>query len=74
MRPASGVLSAWLARRNHGLWPRAGGWDDQPLALLVKLEVLDFAYNTLKFMNSKNAEWDLVTTLQRDLKVWIEKD
>lgn len=69
----AGVYSAWRAGRDCNLWPRAGGWDAQPLALLCQFKVLDLVDSTWRYWRTKDAALDKLTKLQADLIKWLDK-
>lgn len=62
----------WRERAERGQWPRAGGWEDQPLALLVQMDTLDLLARTVRYMARPDADWSRLTRLQRDLIHWLE--
>lgn len=49
--------------------PYPGGWAQQPLDVAVALEAMSLAYAT-----GKEKDWTKHSTLQRELRLWLEAD
>ncbi len=75
LTPAGGqaIFKLWRAHE-RGTLPRAGGWEEQPLAVMVQIEMMDLVTNTVRYMARKDADWNNLTRLQRDLVSWLEGD
>ena len=56
------------------MYPRAGGWQDQPLSLLVKIEAIGLVVTTMRFLDQKDADWTKLTATQAALVHWLEAD
>lgn len=63
----------WRARERHGLWPSSGGWEHQPLPLLVQIEAIDLVHKTYIYKNSKNSDWSKLTKTQLELITELDK-
>jgi hypothetical protein len=61
----------WWSWRNYGIFPRSGGWHEQPLAALVRNEAMDMVYSTRRFMMQKDSDWSKLTATQRALADWL---
>ena len=61
-------------RERFGILPRSGGWMDQPLALLVKMEAIGLLVATRRFMAVKGADWKDLSATQRALNTWIDRE
>jgi hypothetical protein len=70
----AGFFAAWRAHSEHGTLPRPGGWEAQPLAVLVRFQVLDLLEQTWRYYRAKNADLSKLTRLQLDLIAWLEED
>jgi len=73
----SAEFTAWDNRRRFNAWPRAGGWQDQPLSLLVHMAAFDLVVGTKDFMDSHASAdagegWDQMSITQVDLIGWLE--
>ena len=65
----------WWEWRSHGKLPKAGGWLDQPLALLVKINAYDLIYNTFTSNEKRNGyALDKLDATQLEIISWIESD
>ena len=62
-------FKAWSEWR-RGLLPRDGGWQDQPLLLLILMEAIDLMVNTHRIMRSENADWKELSKTQRAIVSW----
>lgn len=71
--PPTMIVQLWLDRRRFGSLPKAGGWNEQPLALMVQMDLLDLVDSTCRHKATPEADWTLFTPLQRDLIGWLEK-
>lgn len=81
MGPSAAVASAehalyaqWRARQRWRMWPRAGGWEDQPLAAIVTMDALDIVEHARRVMLTPNADWSKLSPLEMDLIRWLEND
>jgi len=61
----------WYENRQTGIWPRAGGWLDQPLSLLTQIKAIDLLVSTKTYLMSKESNWGKLTRLQADLIRWL---
>ena len=68
----SSAVAQWQAWEQHGTLPQAGGWLDQPLALLVIFDVLSLVRATFEYHATQGADWSKETALQQDLIRWVE--
>lgn len=68
----AGLFGAWRARVEYNAWPRAGGWADQPLAMIVHFQVLDLVAGTWRYFRTEKADLGKFSKLQWDLIRWIE--
>lgn len=57
----------WQSWKKHGIFPLAGGWLDQPLALLVQIEAIEIVHQTMKYKTADGAKWETMTPLQLDI-------
>ncbi|MCC6192069.1 MAG: hypothetical protein IT318_23820 [Anaerolineales bacterium] len=44
------------------------------MAVMVQIEMMDLVTNTVRYMARKDADWNNLTRLQRDLVSWLEGD
>lgn len=74
--PSAPVFTMWYENWRTGLWPRSGGWLDQPLALLVQIKTIDLLVSAKRYMAAKDSDWSKLSALQVDLIRWLrnEKD
>jgi hypothetical protein len=70
----AGVFAAWRAHVAHDTLPRAGGWADQPLAMLATFNALDLVEATWRFYRMKDADLRKLTRLQLAVIKWLEED
>ena len=70
--PSAPEFACWLAREQHGLLPRAGGWLDQPLALLNAMTAITLTVETKRYLARPAADWTQLSRLQLDLIRWLE--
>ena len=68
------MLSLWYERERRGRLPRAGGWLDQPLALLMQLDTLDLVIRAGRITGDAEEDWSNLTKLQADLVRWLDND
>lgn len=52
--------------------PRAGGWLDQPLRLIVTFGAMDIVALTYRYTARPNADLSKLSSLQEDLMRWLE--
>lgn len=64
----------WYENRRTGIWPRAGGWLDQPLSLLVQMKAIELVVDTKTYLMSKESNWGKLTKLQADMIRWLGRD
>lgn len=65
-RPGSAVFYAWLAWREHGLYPAAGGWRQQPLAMLTQFDAIEFIIRLwTKIRRTPDFHWGQLTATER---------
>lgn len=69
--PSPAIFSMWYENRRTGIWPRAGGWLDQPLSLLVQMKAIELTVDTKQYLMSKESNWGKLTKLQADLIRWL---
>lgn len=67
------VFGMWKAWRDHGILPAAGGWLDQPLEILVKVQAIDLVVSTAAYMQAKGSDWSKLTATQAALVHWIKE-
>lgn len=72
--PEHALYAQWRARSRWQMWPRAGGWEDQPLASIVAMDALDIAERVRRFTLTPNADWNKLSPLEMDLIRWLEND
>src|SRR5574341_120002 len=53
--PSPAIFSMWYENRRSGIWPRAGGWLDQPLSLLVQMKAIELTVDTKQYLMSKES-------------------
>ncbi len=68
------TFTLWRERAKYGTQYRAGGWADQPAALLVQFRFLDLLESTWRYYRSKDAVLEKLSRLQLDLIAWLEND
>lgn len=61
------IFQLWREWRRHGQYPTAGGWLEQPLSLLVRLNAIEMVYTTYKHKHTKDFDWKLFTPFQREI-------
>jgi hypothetical protein len=61
------IYQMWLAWRERNQLPAKGGWLDQPLPLLVKIDAIEMVYNTWKYKSTKGADWSKMSGLQMEI-------
>ena len=57
----------WQAWKRHNQLPTAGGWLDQPLAILIQMEAIETVYQTMRYKTSEGAKWEKMSPLQLDI-------
>ena len=70
----SAEFTAWQNLRQHNTWPRAGGWQDQSLSMLVHMTAFDLVVGTKNYLASADAKWDELSVTQADLIRWLEAE
>lgn len=60
-------------RERFGILPRSGGWMEQPLALLVKMEAIDLLVKTRQYMAAEGADWTKLSKTQVALNKWVDE-
>jgi len=68
------VIQMWRGYVDYGTMPRSGGWEDQPLPLLVTFAVLSFAESTWRNYRQENFNWSKFSRTQLDFITWAEKE
>ena len=72
MAPGGAVFRLWRQWQKYGTFFRAGGWANQPAALLAQFEFMDLLESTWLYYRSKDAILAKLTLLQRDLITWLD--
>jgi len=66
----------WNEWRKWGSLPRGGGWLQQPLAMLVKIQAIDMVYHTWMYIKppgkEKPNDWSKLTATQAAIARWLE--
>jgi hypothetical protein len=70
----SAVFTAWRHWRDKCVYPAAGGYLNQPLALLVQIEAIDLVYQTWAQKTAKDFDWSKFTATQREIIKVLEND
>ena len=65
--PAGAIYDQWRAWRQHGVLSEPGGWNDQPLTTLVRLEAIELVYQTATYLQQEKADWSKFSATQRYL-------
>jgi hypothetical protein len=60
------VYKLWQAWK-RGLLPTAGGWLDQPLALLVQIEAIELVHQTYRYMAQEKADMSKLSATQMSI-------
>jgi hypothetical protein len=76
------AVTAALASTDFYLWqdyrkgrlPSQGGWLDQQLDLMTRIQVMDLVFETKRAMLAEGFDWSKLTALQVDLMKWIEAE
>ncbi len=64
---------SWQLRERFGLLPRAGGWQDQPLSLLIQTSAIDQVIKIFRRKNNPDEDWHGFTGFERNIIVWLTK-
>jgi len=69
------LFNTWYAYRTRGTLPKAGGWYDQPLAIMHKIQAMSTVFDAFT-SNEQRKGYDFknCTKLQVDLIKWIENE
>lgn len=68
----SSIFQMWQERERTGALPASGGWADQSLPLLSRLNVISLVFDTWNYKQSEGADWNKFTTTQLHLITWLE--
>ena len=65
--PGNSIFRVWDNYRRNGGLPEAGAYNDQPLDVMVKIGVIQTAFDTFSYKNQKEADWNEFTPTQLEL-------
>lgn len=66
------IMELWSAWEK-GIMPLPGGWLDQPISDIVKINAIDLVINTYRYKTSKDADWSKFSKEQRELIRWLDE-
>lgn len=65
-------FEVWQQWERSGILPFTGGYLEQPLPLLIRINAIDLVYKTKMYMKSKDSDWSKLTKTQIEIVRWIE--
>lgn len=68
------IFDQWRAWKDHGVLPVPGGWRAQPLATLVRIQAIDLAFETFRYLQNEKADWSKLTATQAALIAWLNEE
>lgn len=66
-------IGAWIQWRRNGTLPRAGGWLDQPLWIIVRMLAMDRIWELWNEKDKDDFSWLGLTANDRRLMVEVER-
>jgi len=64
----------WSDYIKNGHFPRSGGFDQQELVVMIKLDMISRIIYTYKdFINNNKSDWSKMSKTQMEIARWIEK-
>ena len=66
-------MEIWSDYQKHGILPRAGGWGEQPLVLIVLFHALGVFAETWKDYRDEEFDWNKFSATQQKTIEWVER-
>lgn len=64
----------WNQRARYNLLPRAGGWKQQPLELLIQAQAIELTLSLHRKMRSDGFDWTTLSQNEVALTKWMETE
>lgn len=68
------AIEAWKNRRLFNTWPRAGGWQDQPLRLLLLMNAVEVVVSTKRASINPDFDYSTMTKTQASILEWLNTE